>query len=59
MVDTHFMTGFLRVALALDPDLLKGLSDLFVSMGAEVVTAVAPIRAEVLERSAMRNSADR
>jgi nitrogenase molybdenum-iron protein NifN len=50
MVDTHFMTGFLRVALALDPDLLKGLSDLFASVGAEVVTAIAPIRAEVLER---------
>ena len=49
MVDTHFMTGFLKIALGLDPDLLKGLSDLFVSMGAEVVTAVAPARAEVLE----------
>jgi len=49
MVDTHFMTSFLRVALALEPDLLKGLSDLFVGMGAEVVTAVSPVRAGVLE----------
>ena len=49
MVDTHFMTGFLRVALGLEPDLLKGLSDLFVSMGAEIVAAVAPARAAVLE----------
>ena len=49
MVDTHFMTGFLRVALAEDPDLLNGLAGLFHSMGAEVVSAVSPIRAEVLE----------
>ena len=49
MVDTHFMTGFLRVALGLEPDLLKGLSDLFAGMGAEIVAAVAPARATVLE----------
>jgi len=49
MVDTHFMTGFLRVAFGLDPDLLKGLSDLLVGMGAEVVSAVTPARAAVLE----------
>lgn len=49
MVDTHFMTGFLRVAVALEPDLLKGLSDLFAGMGAEIVTAVTPARAAVLE----------
>jgi nitrogenase molybdenum-iron protein NifN len=49
MVDTHFMTGFLRVALGLEPDLLKGLADLLVSMGATVVTAVTPARAGVLE----------
>lgn len=48
MVDTHFMTGFLRVALALEPDLLKGFADLFAGMGAEVVAAVTPARAEVL-----------
>lgn len=49
MVDTHFMTGFLRVALAGDPDLLNGLAALFHGMGADVVTAVAPVRAAVLE----------
>ncbi|WP_153108742.1 nitrogenase iron-molybdenum cofactor biosynthesis protein NifN [Propionivibrio limicola] len=48
MVDAHFMTGFARIALALDPDLLKGLSDFFHSMGAQVVTAVSPTRADVL-----------
>lgn len=49
MVDTHFMTGFLRVALALEPDLLKALADLLAGMGAEIVTALTPARAEVLE----------
>ena len=49
MVDTHFMTGFYRVALGLDADLLKGLSELFVGVGAEVVAAVTPARAAVLE----------
>ncbi|MFT3963804.1 nitrogenase iron-molybdenum cofactor biosynthesis protein NifN [Propionivibrio sp.] len=48
MVDTHFMTGFLRVALGLDSDLLAGLADLFAGVGAEIVAAVAPARAEVL-----------
>jgi nitrogenase molybdenum-iron protein NifN len=48
MVDTHFMTGFLRVALAADPDLLVALGQFFTGAGAEIVAAVAPARAEVL-----------
>ena len=48
MVDTHFMTGFYRVALAADPDLLVALGQFLVSVGAEIVTAVAPSKAEVL-----------
>ncbi len=48
MVDTHFMLGFARIALALDPDLLLGFSAFFTGLGAEVVTAVSPVRAEVL-----------
>lgn len=48
MVDTHFMLGFARVALALDPDLLHGFASFLTGVGAEVVTAVAPARAEVL-----------
>lgn len=48
MVDTHFMTGFLRVALAADPDLLVGLGQFLAGVGAEIVAAVAPARAEVL-----------
>ncbi|PKO85000.1 MAG: nitrogenase iron-molybdenum cofactor biosynthesis protein NifN [Betaproteobacteria bacterium HGW-Betaproteobacteria-11] len=48
MVDTHFMTGFLRVGLAADPDLLLALGQFLASVGAEIVAAVAPTRAEVL-----------
>jgi len=50
MVDSHFMTGFLRVALAGDPDLLTGMNALFASMGAEIVAAVSPVQAESLTR---------
>ena len=48
MVDTHFMTGFLRVGIAADPDLLVALGQFLAGVGAEVVAAVAPTRAEVL-----------
>jgi nitrogenase molybdenum-iron protein NifN len=48
MVDTHFQTGFARVALGLDPDLLAGFAAFLAGMGAEIVAAVAPARAEVL-----------
>jgi nitrogenase molybdenum-iron protein NifN len=52
MVDTHFMLGFFRVALALDPDLLVGFADFLGGMGAEVVAAVAPARSEALSDAA-------
>lgn len=48
MVDTHFMLGFTRIALALDPDLLLGFAAFFAGLGAEVVAAVSPARAECL-----------
>ena len=48
MVDTHFMTGFLRVGIAADPDLLLGLGQFLSGVGAEIVAAVAPARAETL-----------
>jgi nitrogenase molybdenum-iron protein NifN len=48
MVDTHFMTGFLRVAIAGDPDLLLALSQFLHGVGAEIVAAVASARSEVL-----------
>ncbi len=50
MVDTHFMTGFYRVAIAADPDLLVALGDFVVGAGAEIVAAVSPARADVLTR---------
>jgi len=41
MVDTHFMLGFLRVAIAADPDLLSALASVVHEMGGQVVAAVA------------------
>lgn len=49
MVDSHFMLGFARVAIAADPDLLYGFSRLATEMGCEVVAAVAPARANILQ----------
>jgi len=48
MVDTHFQTGFARVALALDADHLIGFARFLSGMGAEIVAAVSPAKAEVL-----------
>jgi nitrogenase molybdenum-iron protein NifN len=50
MVDSHFMLGFTRVAIAADPDLLFMLTDFLTGMGADIVAAVAPARAESLAR---------
>lgn len=50
MVDTHFMTGYARVAIASDPDLLYGFTELVRGMGGEVVAAVAPTKAPILAR---------
>ena len=51
LVDTHFMLGFARIGLALDPDLLHGFSAFFAGLGAEIVAAVSPARSEVLADS--------
>lgn len=48
MVDSHFMLGFMRVAIAADPDLLFGFAQLVHEMGGEVVAAVAPARSAIL-----------
>lgn len=48
MVDTHFMLGFAKVAIAADPDLLFSLSRLVADMGCEVTAAVAPSKSPVL-----------
>ena len=47
MVDSHFMLGFARVAIAADPDLLFSVSQLVTEMGCEVVAAVSPARANI------------
>ncbi|WP_283744968.1 nitrogenase iron-molybdenum cofactor biosynthesis protein NifN [Sideroxydans sp. CL21] len=52
MVDSHFMLGFSRVAIAGDPDLLYGFAKLVTEMGCEVVAAVAPARANILQEVA-------
>lgn len=49
MVDTHFMLGFARVAIAADPDLLYALADWVSGMGCEVTAAVAPAKAAILQ----------
>lgn len=50
MLDTHFMLGQLRVAVAADPDHLNAFAHLLREMGAEVVAAVAPSNAPALEK---------
>ncbi len=44
MLDTHFMLGETRVAIAADPDLLLGFHQLLKGMGAQTVCAVVPAR---------------
>jgi nitrogenase molybdenum-iron protein NifN len=49
MLDTHFMLGQLRVAVAADPDQLNAFIHLLQGMGAEVVVAVCSANAHILE----------
>lgn len=51
MLDTHFMLGDSRVAIAADPDLLLAYDRLLRSVGSRTVTAVVPARAPALEDS--------
>lgn len=51
MLDTHFMLGDARVAIAADPDLLLGFDRLLRGMGARTVAAVVPARAASLAAS--------
>lgn len=50
MLDSHFMLGMTRFAMAGDPDLLTAFSQLLTGMGAETVAAVAPVNAPVLQQ---------
>jgi nitrogenase molybdenum-iron protein NifN len=54
MLDTHFMLGLTRFAIAADPDLLLGFSELVAGMGGETVAAVAPANASSLKRVAAK-----
>jgi len=51
MLDSHFMLGMSRFAIAADPDLLVGLTQMLAGVGAETVVAVAPSNAPALERA--------
>ena len=53
MLDTHFMLGMARFAVAADPDLLNAFSHLLQASGAETVAAVSPINAPVLKQAAV------
>ncbi|HEX8545060.1 MAG TPA: nitrogenase iron-molybdenum cofactor biosynthesis protein NifN [Pseudomonas sp.] len=54
MLDTHFMLGDARVAIAGDADLLLGFDRLLRGMGARTVSAVVPARAPSLAGSALK-----
>lgn len=49
MVDTHFMLGQARVAMASDPDMLLAFGELLQGMGTELVAAVTPSRGPALD----------
>jgi nitrogenase molybdenum-iron protein NifN len=53
MLDTHFMLGDSRVAIAADPDLLLGFDTLLRGMGARTVAALVPARSHALADSAL------
>ncbi|HYN76611.1 MAG TPA: nitrogenase component 1, partial [Lamprocystis sp. (in: g-proteobacteria)] len=50
MLDSHFMLGLTRFAIAADADLLVAFSQLLAGVGAETVAAVAAAPAPVLEQ---------
>ncbi|MEJ2141948.1 MAG: nitrogenase iron-molybdenum cofactor biosynthesis protein NifN [Gammaproteobacteria bacterium] len=49
MLDTHFMLGQARVAIAQDADLVMAYSQLLKGVGAEIVTAVIPSKGAALK----------
>lgn len=55
MLDTHFMLGDTKVAIAADPDLLLGFDELLRGMGATTVTAVVPAKSAALNQSPIDN----
>lgn len=53
MLDTHFMLGDTRVAIAADPDLLLGFEQMLRGMGMQIVAAVAPGKSAALQNCAL------
>ncbi|AEH10137.1 MULTISPECIES: nitrogenase iron-molybdenum cofactor biosynthesis protein NifN [Protofrankia] len=51
LMDSHFVLGGAKVALALEPDQLVAVGSLFYDVGAEIVTAVSPTNADVLRQA--------
>lgn len=51
MLDTHFMLGDTRIAIAADPDLLMGFDSLLRGMGARTVAAVVPAKSPALAKA--------
>lgn len=49
MLDTHFMLGLSKIAIAGDPDLLNSFSQMLAGVGADTVAAVSPVNAPVLK----------
>ncbi len=49
MLDTHFMLGQTRVAIASDPDMLAGFHRLVNGMGADTIAAVSPAKGPALD----------
>jgi nitrogenase molybdenum-iron protein NifN len=52
LLDTHFVLGDARVAVAAEPELLVAVTHLLAATGARVVTAIAPTDAPVLATAA-------
>ena len=58
MLDCHFMLGMARFAIAGDPELLVGFSQMLAGVGAETVAAVSPINASGFKASWNRQCKD-
>lgn len=52
MLDTHFMLGQARIAIAQDPDMVMAYSQLLKSMGAEIIAAVVPSNGPAVKKIA-------
>lgn len=52
MLDTHFMLGMAKFAVAADPDLMIAFTQLFKGVGAATVAAVSPVNAPGLQAAA-------